>query len=88
MLPELYRTFETRTLKDLVSYGDHPVDEEPRPEESIPREDDASPRRRVSGEPRRSRSLASGKARKRGKRGKNGGWARLGGRLISRTGRS
>ena len=84
MLPEPYRTFETRTLKDLVSYGD-PADEEPRSEESIRGEDDASPRRRVFGERRRSRSLASGKGRMRGK---NGGWARLGGRLICRTGPS
>ena len=29
MLPDLYRSFETATLKDLVSYGE-PADEEPR----------------------------------------------------------
>ena len=81
MLPELYRTFETSTLKDMVSYGD-PVEEEPRSEESIRREeDDASRRRSVFGERRRSRSLARRKKRR---------WqrTRLGARLTSTTGRS
>jgi len=79
MLPELYRTFETGTLKDLVSYGDHPVNEEPGSEESIRREDDASRRRRDFGKRRRSRPSRRGKKRR---------WARLGGRLLSKTGRS
>mgnify|MGYP001823907195 CR=1 FL=1 len=53
MLPDLYRSFETATLKDLVSYGD-PADEEPRPEGWGGGDEEASPRPRVQGRARRS----------------------------------
>jgi hypothetical protein len=73
MIPEFYRSFETSTLKDLVSYGD-PVDEEPRTEGWGRRDDEAPPRRRVLGRGRRSGSLL----RRKGRR-----WLRLGRRLLS-----
>lgn len=76
MIPEFYRSFETGTLKDLVSYGD-PVDEEPRTEGWGRRDDEAPARRRVLGRSRRSRSLL---------RRKSGRWFRLGRRLITRAG--
>ena len=52
MLPDLYRSFETGTLKDLVSYGD-PVDEEPKTEGLGGRDCEASPRQRVHARRRR-----------------------------------
>jgi hypothetical protein len=75
MLPELYRSFETGTLMDLVSYGD-PDHEEPETEEPIRREDEASSRRRVFGHRRRA-WFPLGR--------KKGRWSRLGRRLIART---
>jgi hypothetical protein len=75
MIPELYRSFETSTLKDLVSYGD-PVQEEPRTEGWGTRDDEASPRQRVQGHARRSRSSL---------RRKKGKWLRLGRRPTART---
>ena len=75
MIPELYRSFETSTLKALVSYGD-PVDEEPRTEEWGRRDDEASPRQRAEGRARRSRSSL---------RRKKGKWLRLGRRRTTRT---
>lgn len=78
MLPELYRSFETGTLMDLVSYGD-PDYEEPEAEEPIPSEDETSSRRRVLGHRRRAWLMLG---RQKGR------WLRLGRRLIARTGRS
>ena len=76
MLPECYRSFETATLMDLVSYGD-PDYEEPATEELTAPEDEASAGWRVFGLHRRARSLLGGKT---------GRWLRLGRRLIARTG--
>jgi hypothetical protein len=73
MLPELYRSFETSTLKDLVSYGDL-VDEEPTIEGWDPRDVEASPRRRPRGHGR------SALRRKRAK------WLRLNRPATARTG--
>jgi len=73
MIPEPYRSFETSTLKDLVSYGD-PVDGEPRSEGWGRGDEEASPRRRVLGRGRRTRSSP---------RRKKGRWLRLGRRLIT-----
>jgi hypothetical protein len=73
MIPEFYRSFETSTLKDLVSYGD-PVEEEPRTEARGRRDDEAPPRRRVLGRGGRSRPSL---------RRKKGKWLRLGRRMIS-----
>ena len=75
MLPDLYRSFETATLKDLVSYGD-PADEEPRTEGLGGRDDEASPRQRVQGRVRRSWS-SLGRAK--------GRWFRLGRLATART---
>ncbi len=75
MIPEFYRSFETGTLKDLVSYGD-PADEEPRTEGWGRRDDEAPPRRRVLGRGRRPWSLLR-RTRRR--------WFRLGRRLITRA---
>jgi hypothetical protein len=76
MLPELYRSFETGTLMDLVSYGD-PDHEEPVSEEPIRREDEAPSRRRVFAHRHRA-WFRLGR--------KQGRWSRLGRRLIARTG--
>jgi hypothetical protein len=76
MLPELYRSFETGTLMDLVSYGD-PDYEEPEMEEPIRRDDETPSRRRGFGHRRRAWFLLG---RKKGR------WSRLGRRLIARTG--
>ena len=75
MLPDLYRTFETSTLKGLVSYGD-PADEEPRTEGPVGADDEVSPRRPVQG--RRKRSWPSLR-RARAK------WLRLGWRTAARS---
>jgi hypothetical protein len=75
MLPDLYRSFETSTLKDLVSYGD-PADEEPRSDGLGWRDDEASPRQRVPGGSRRPWSPL---------RRAKGKWFRLGWRAIARA---
>ena len=75
MIPELYRSFETSTLKALVSYGD-PVDEEARTEESGRRDDEAPPQERAESHARRSRSSL---------RRKKGKWLRLGRRPTTRA---
>jgi hypothetical protein len=75
MLPDLYRTFETSTLKDLVSYGD-PADEEPGTEVTGGADDGVLPRRPVRGGRSRSwPSLRRAKAK----------WLRLGWRTAART---
>ncbi len=76
MLPEFYRSFETHTLLDLVSYGD-PEYEEPEIEEPTPREDGASSRRKAFVRPRRAWVLLGSKRRS---------WMRLGRKWIARTG--
>jgi hypothetical protein len=75
MLPECYRSFDTATLLDLVSYGD-PEDEEPPSEEPIPAEGEPAFPREVSSHRRQGESLL-----RRGKRR----WVRLGRRLIARA---
>jgi hypothetical protein len=77
MIPELYRSFETSTLMDLVSYGD-PADEEPKGEEWSSPEEESSPRRSDTAPRSRSRSFL---------RRKKSRWSRLGRRLMARTGR-
>jgi hypothetical protein len=77
MIPELYRSFETNTLMDLVSYGE-PGDEEPNSEERSSPEEEASPRQSDVAPRRRSRSSL---------RRKKSRWSRLGLRLMARTGR-
>ena len=72
MIPEFYRSFETSTLKALVSYGD-PVDEEPRAEEWDRRDAEAPPQERAEGLSR------SSLRRKKGK------WLRLGRRPTTRA---
>lgn len=73
MLPELYRSFETGTLMDLVSYGDLEYEA---PEESIHQEDEA-PARPEAPTHRRRGWLLLGK--------KKGRWLRLGRRWIDRA---
>ena len=74
MLPDFYRSFETSTLKDLVSYGD-PADEEPRTEGLDGRDEEASPRQRVRGRRRPWSALRRAK----------GKWFRLGRRANARA---
>ena len=76
MLPELYRSFETSTLRDLVSYGD-PVYEDPTTEGWGRGDDEAPTYQRAEGQARRSRSSL---------RRKKGKWLRLGQRPTTRTG--
>ena len=75
MIPELYRSFETSTLKGLVSYGD-PLDEESRTESRGKGDEEGSPRGRVPGRGRRYRSSLGRRRR----------WLRLGWRLLTRRG--
>jgi hypothetical protein len=75
MLPELYRSFETGTLLDLVSYGDPEYEE---PEESVHPEDEA-PARPETLTQRRGGWLVLGRKRAR--------WLRLGRRWIDRVAR-
>jgi hypothetical protein len=75
MIPELYRSYETSTLKGLVSYGD-PVDEELATEGWGRRDEESTPLLRARSHRRRFRSSL---------RRKNGKWLRLGQRPITRT---
>ena len=73
MIPELYRSFETSTLKGLVSYGD-PLDEESRTDDRGKGDEEGSPRERIQGRGRRYRPSLGPKRR----------WLRLGRRLLTR----
>ena len=75
MLPDLYRTFETSTLKDLVSYGD-PADDEPKVEGAGGPDHETSARERDRGRSRRSWPSLR-RAREK--------WLRLGWREAPRT---
>jgi hypothetical protein len=76
MIPELYRSFETRTLKDLVSYGD-PAQEELRLEDWDGVDE---------GDPAGGRALAPWRRSRVSLRRRTGKWFRLGRRLITRSG--
>jgi len=73
MIPELYRSFETSTLKGLVSYGD-PLDEELRTDGWGKGDEEDSTRERVPGRGRRDPPSSGRKNR----------WLRLGRRLLTR----
>jgi hypothetical protein len=75
MIPELYRSFETSTLKDLVSYGEA-AQEEPWTEEWERGDDEGPSRQTTLGDDRRPRSW---RTRRKGR------WLRLGRRLIARA---
>ena len=75
MLPEIYRSFETGTLLDLVSYGD-PDREEPEAEESMHQEDEAPARPEALTHRRRGWLLLGGK---------KGSWLGRGRRWIDRA---